>query len=496
MRKPLIAAVLTLATAAAAQDLASFEKKVTLAKLDNGLTVIIVERHDAPIFSYQMVVNAGGAQDLPGTTGVAHMFEHMAFKGTDTIGTSDAAAEKSALDRVEQTYAAYDAERRKPAGRNDAKAAALEREWKDAITAAGKYVVPNEFSKIINRAGAVGVNATTGEDFTAYFYSMPSNRVALWACLESQRFLHPVMREFYKERDVVFEERRLRTESDPEGRVLEQFVTAAYMAHPYGTPEIGWPSDLSTISAEDAMRFYRKYYVPSNMVVAVVGDVTPSELLPLLQSTFGRLPKAPPPEPLRTVEPPQRSERTVVMRDAAQPFYFEGYHRPAITEKDDAVYEVIGELLGRGRTARLYKSMVRDTKVAVVAGVAAAWPGRKYPTLFAIDALPTPGHSAAEMAAPIRKELERLGNEDVTAEELASVKARAKSRLVHLLAVNSSLAYQLAAYQTLFDDWRELFRYVDRLAAVTPADIRRVAKATFVANNRTVARLESKGAPE
>ncbi len=487
--------LLLLAFSATAQDLASFEKKVTVKKLDNGLTVVIMERHDAPVFSYATVVNSGSAQDVAGSTGIAHMFEHEAFKGTDKIGTTDYAGEKVALENVETTYAAYDAERRKSVGRDDAKVAQLEKAWKDAIAAAGKFVVPNEYSKIVDRAGGAGVNAFTAPDITAFFFSMPSNRFELWAYLESERYLHPVFREFYKERDVVTEERRMRTESTPIGRMVEQFLEAAFVAHPYHQPGVGWPSDLQTFSATDAAAFFRKYYVPSNMVVTVVGDVNAAEAMATIEKYFGRLPKGPDPEPLRTVEPPQKAERIVTLHETAQPYYLEGYHRPAITDPDNATYDVISMLLSNGRTSRLYKSLVRDKRVAAGASGFNGFPGTKYPNLFAFFAVPTPGHTTADVADPIHAEIERLKNEDVPNDELQSVKTRAKADLIRKLDGNSGLALQLAIFQTRFGDWRELFRSVDRLDKVTPQDIRRIANAVFTVNNRTVASIESsKGA--
>ena len=487
--------LLLIAITASAQDLASFEKRTTVRKLDNGLTLIVMERHEAPVFSYATVVNAGSAQDLPGNTGLAHMFEHMAFKGTDKIGTTDYNAERAALAKVEETYAAYDLERRKPVGRDDKKVAELEKAWKDAIAAADKFVVPNEFSKIVDRAGAVGVNAFTAPDETVYFFSLPANRFELWAYLESERFLHPVFREFYKERDVVTEERRMSTESNPVGRMVEQFLETAYSAHPYRQPGVGWPSDLSTFSATDAVAFYKKYYVPSNMVIAVVGDVNTAEAMPLLEKYFGRLPKSPAPEPLRTIEPPQKSERMVTLHETAQPFYLEGYHRPASTDPDNATFDVISMLMSSGRTSRLYKSLVRDKKLAVQASGFNGFPGEKYPNLFAFFAVPSAGHSAKDVVDPIRTEIERLKNEDVPADELQSVKTRVRAGLIRQLDSNSGLALQLAEYQTLYGDWRELFREVERIDKVSAPDIRRVASATFVPTNRTVAEVESsKGA--
>lgn len=483
------ALLLVVATALQAQDLASFEKRTTVRKLDNGLTIIVMERPEAPVFSYATVVNTGSAQEVPGITGLAHMFEHMAFKGTNAIGTSDYEKEKAALQKVEDTYAAYQTERGRT-GRDEARVKELEQAWKNATEEANKFVVPNEFSKIVDRAGAVGVNAFTASDETAYFYSLPSNRLELWAYLESERFLHPVFREFYKERDVVTEERRMRTESSPTGRLVEQFLATAFSAHPYGQPTVGWPSDLSSFSATDAANFYAKYYVPANAVIAVVGDVKAAEALPVLEKYFGRLPKSPAPPALRTVEPPQRAERTVTLREQSQPFYLEGYHRPAVTDPDDATYSVISMLMSSGRTSRLYKTLVRDKKIAAQASGFNGFPGDKYPNLFTFFVVPTPGHTNQEIADAVHAEIERLKNEDVSAEELQSVKTRAKAGLLRQLDNNAGLALQLAESQTLYGDWRQLFLGINDIDKVTAADIRRVANSTFVPNNRTVAVIE------
>lgn len=482
--------LLTFAATLSAQDLASIEKRVTVKKLDNGLTIVIMERPEAPVFSFATVVNAGNTQEVPGITGLAHMFEHMAFKGTNKIGTKDYAKEKVALEKVETAYAAYDKERRKTVGRDEKKVADLQKAWESAIDEANKFVVPNEFSKIVDRAGAVGVNAFTAPDETAYFYSFPSNRVELWAYLESERFLHPVFREFYKERDVVTEERRMRTESNPIGRLVEQFLETAFVAHAYRQPTVGWPSDLKTFSATDAAAFFKKYYVPSNMVIALVGDLKTSEVMPVLERYFNRLPKSPSPEPNRTVEPQQIAERRVVVKDLAQPFYLEGYHRPSVTDKDNAIYDVMEFLMSDGRTSRLYRSLVRDKKLASNAAGFNGFPGEKYPNLFCFFAIPTAGHTATDLIDPIHAEIDRLKNEDVSADELRSIKTRAKAQLIRELDSNSGLALQIAEYQTLFGDWRELFREVDDIDKVSAGDIRRVANSLFTPANRTIGYIE------
>src|SRR5579864_4279787 len=301
--------LVTFSALALAQDEASFAKRVTVKKLANGLTLVICERPEAPVFSFFTLVDAGSAQDPMLATGLAHMFEHMAFKGTTTIGTTDYAAEKVALQKVEATYAAYLAERDKSVGQDPAKLKQLEKAWKDATADANKYVKPNEFGKIVEQNGGEDMNAFTSYDETGYHYSLPENRLELWAYLESERFLHPVLREFYKERNVVIEERRLRTDSNPIGRLLEQFTAAAFAAHPYHRPTIGWMSDLNHFSATDAQSFFDTYYVPANMVVAVAGDIKAAQAMPILEKYFGRLPTRPQPDETATTEPPQNSER-------------------------------------------------------------------------------------------------------------------------------------------------------------------------------------------
>src|SRR6266852_3316959 len=486
-----LALILLVASIAAAQDVASFEKRITVKKLPNGLTIVICERPEAPVFSFFTMVDAGSTQDPMRATGLAHMFEHMAFKGTDKIGTTNYSAEKPLLAKVEAAYAAYIAERDKEVGRDEAKLKQLEKAWKDAIAAADEYVKSNEFSKIIEQNGGEDVNASTNYDATNYEYSLPANRLELWAYLESERFLHPVLREFYKERDVVIEERRLRTDSNPIGRLIEQFTAAAFAAHPYHRPTVGWMSDLNSFSATDAQKFYDRYYVPSNMVVAVAGDVKAAQALPILGKYFGRLQARPQPDEATTTEPPQNSERRVVLKEKSQPLYLEGYHRPDYKNKDDAVYDAITDLMSEGRTSRLFRALVRDKKIAAFSAGFSGLPGNKYPHLFAFYAFPLPGHSPQEVADAIHVEIERLKKEDISDDELKMIKTRTKANLIRGLAENTGLANQLAFYQTRYGDWRELFRSVDRIDKVTKADIRRVANETFVDTNRTVGVIET-----
>ena len=473
------------------QDLKSFEQRITTKVLPNGLTLIVCERPEAPVFSYSTFVDAGAVNDPSGESGLAHMFEHLAFKGTSQIGTKDYAAEKTALAKVEEADNAYEAEYLKPVGRDPQKLAELKKAFVDAQAEAHKFVIPNQFTEVAERNGAEGLNAETGLDNTSFFWSMPENRLELWAWLESSRLADTVPREFYKERDVVIEERRMRTDSNPEGRLEEQFLATAYVAHNYGRSNIGWPSEVGQITATEAMDFHKKYYIGSNIVVSVVGDVKASEALPMLEKYFGRIPGGPKPEEMTTVEPRQFAEKTVVIRDPSQPLYIEGYHRSDYRDPGDAVYDAIGDIMSNGRVSRLYRSLVRDQQIAAAAAGESPYPGDKFPSLFIFYAYPLPGHTPQEMRDAIHKEIEKLKAADVTDEELAMYKTRTRADLLRGLADNQGLANSLAEYQPRYGDWRELFLQLDRVDKVTKADIRRVASKVFVESNRTEAWTET-----
>lgn len=476
--------------------LKGFEKTTTVKVLPNGLTLIICERHEAPVFSYTTFVDAGDVNDPSGESGLAHMFEHLAFKGTTQIGTKNYAAEKTALAKVEAANNAYEAEYLKPIGRDEAKLKVLYEAFLKAQSEAEKYVIPNQFTEVAEANGAHDLNAETALDDTQYFWSMPENRLELWAWMESSRLADVVPREFYKERDVVMEERRMRVDSDPIGRLVEQFIATAYVAHPYGRSSIGWPSEVGQITATEAMAFHKKYYVGGNIVVAIVGDVDTKTALPLLEKYFSRVAAGPKPEEMTTVEPPQFAEKSLVIREQTQPFYLEGYHRPSYRDPDDAVYDAIGDIMSNGRVSRLYRSLVEQQQIAAEAEGFSPFPGEKYPSLFAFYAVPLPGHTPAEMRDAIHKEIEKLKTTDVTDAELEMYKTRARADILRSLADNQGLANSLAEYQTRYGDWRELFFQLDKIDKVTKADIRRVANQVFVDANRTSAEIDTEPVPD
>jgi len=475
----------SLAAAAAPDEFSEIESRVHEFTLSNGWRFLVLERHQAPVAAFLTY----SAQEVTGYTGLAHMFEHLAFKGSSHIGTTDAVAEKAALDRVDRAYDALRAERLKGRQADPQKIAQLGQAFKDAQEAAEKFVVPNEFGEAVERAGGRGLNANTSSDATNYFFSLPSNEAELWFYLEGQRFGDPVLRQFYKERDVVMEERRL-NESQPLGRLIEEFQAVAYKAHPYREPALGHMSDLLYFRRQDGEAFFHKYYVPSNLTSAIVGDVRPESVRALAETYLASIPAGAKAEPLHTVEPPQTGERRVTLRLQSQRVFVEGFHKPDINDPDNAVYEAIGSLLSEGRSSRLYRSLVRDKKIATSAGGSPGFSGDKYPGLFLFYAFPAPGHTNAEVEKAIDAEIDRLKTEPVTAAELDGVKRRTRAGIIEGMDDDSTLARTLAAYQALTGDWRNAFARLARTAAVTPADVQRVARATFVYDNRTVAQIE------
>jgi len=466
------------------------EQSVTEFTLDNGLKVILFENHQAPVISMVTYVNVGSANEKPGITGIAHIFEHMAFKGTHNIGTSDPAKEMEAMKKVDEAFYAWKAEYDKGDLKDSAKLDELKSTLEEAKKNAKEYVVSNEFNELVEREGCSGLNAYTSWDNTAYFYNFPSNKLELWAYMESERFLNPRLREFYSEKDVVMEERRMRTESSPTGRMIEEFIAMAYIAHPYHNPVVGWMSDLMTITRAEAQNWYENYYQPNNMVVAIAGDVFPREARPIIEKWFGRLPTRPTPEPVETVEPPQRGERREIMEDPSQPFAIIGYHKGDFNHPDESVFNAITDIMGNGRTSRLYKRLVRDDKIALAAGAFTGIPGQKFPGLFIFYGLPMQGHTNDEVESVMYEEIEKMKNEPVSDEELNRVKTRAKGDFLRELQSNSGVAHQLAFYQTITGDWRDMFSELEQIDKVTKDDIMRVAKEYFTRTNRTVVFLQ------
>ncbi|MBH8564612.1 insulinase family protein [Nostoc sp. CENA67] len=464
-------------------------KQVSEFRLDNGLKFIVLERHQAPVVSFITYADVGAVDDPDGKTGIAHFLEHLAFNGTTRIGTKDYQAEKPLLDRLEELDAQIRAA--KAEGKQD-EVARLQAEFEQVKAQAAKLVKDNEFEQIITQAGATDLNADTSTDATRYFYSLPANKLELWMSLESERFLEPEFRRgFYQEKDAVLEERRLRVDNSPTGLMREKFLDTAFKVHPYRRPISGYEEDIRNLTPKDVRQFFETYYVPSNLTIAIVGDVNPAEVKKLAQTYFGHYQAKPKPISQIPAEPPQTQMREVTLQLPSQPWYFEGYHRPALSHPDNAVYDIIGNLLCCGGRSRLYESLVEQQQLALYVNAILSEPGNKYPNLIVFFNPTVSGETVDELAAALQKEIEQLKTEPVSANELQRVKTRIRAGLLASLNSNMEMAEQLLEYEVKTGSWQNLFKYLDAIAAVTPADIQRVAKTTFTPENRTVGKLLS-----
>ncbi|ERN42569.1 putative Zn-dependent peptidase [Rubidibacter lacunae KORDI 51-2] len=468
--------------------------RITEFTLDNGLQFVVLKDNDAPIVSFVTYADVGAVDEEAGKTGAAHFLEHLAFKGTERIGTTDRTAERTAIARLDALRDQLEAARAD--GKTDETIAGLQGQFAAAQQDADRAIDQNAYGRIIRIEGGLGLNAATSPDYTVYFCSLPANKLELWMSLESERFLEPVFREFYKEQQVILEERRQRTDDSPIGTLIESFLARAFAVHPYGRPTIGFAEDIRNLRREDIREFFARHYVPSKLTIAIAGDVDPVEVRHLAETYFGRFPARSALADAIPEEPRQQELREFELGLPSQPLYLEGYHRPALTHPDEPVYEILADLLGSGRTSRLYKSLVVEQQVALSVQTDNAFPGNRYPSLMLFYGASAPGRTLDELEAALTAELDLLKTEPVAAEELARVKTQVRASLLRSLDSPAGMARQLAEYQAKTGDWRNLFARVEQLAAVTPEDVQRIARATFVPENRTVGRLLSVDAPD
>jgi len=464
------------------------QKDITEFKLSNGIKVIILERHNAPVVSFVTYFDAGASNEVKGITGIAHVFEHMAFKGTTTIGTEDYKKEKIILDEMDRIFEEIVAEK-KSVSPDTKRIEELSTKITELQKKAGELVINNQFVNIVNRNGGVGTNAGTSADSTMYIINLPSNRVELWAWIDSERILNPVIREFFKEKEVIKEERRMGSETRPIGRLVEDVLCTAFKAHPYGEPIIGHMSDIETVSRAKVKAFHDKYYVGNNMTIAIVGDVNPDNIKPILKKYFERIPAGEKAGRVTTTEPEQTSEKRVLLRDPSQSILIMAFHKPDIRHPDSAVYDVIQDILAGGKSSRLYEKMVKKDKTALFVGAFPGFPGRKYPNLFLFFGVPNSDHTNAEMEKGIWEEIENLKTGDISDEELKAVVTKARAGLYNGMLSNQGMARQLAANEVLTGDWRNLFKTMEDLQKVTKDDIKRVANECFTHSNLTVGEL-------
>jgi predicted Zn-dependent peptidase len=478
-----LAAVLLVLTASAAEafDLASQVREFTL---QNGMRWLVVTRKNAPVFSGVVMVRVGGGDESPGKTGLAHMFEHMAFKGSSRIGTRDWKHEEPVLREIEQTgaelTAASLAEKK-----DDAAIAALAKKMEELRREADRFQAKNEVWEVLKRNGAHDLNAYTSKDLTAFYASMPSSRLSLWANVMAEMILRPAYREFYTERSVVVEERRTSVENDPEGALGDRILSTAYKGGPYSFATIGHAKDVQGLTVGDARAFHDRFYVASNMVGVIVGDATVEQVRRVAEQAFGALPTKP-----RPTEPAEKGEERTDVEEKlpfdAAPSLAMVFHKPTLPALEEYGFDVVESLLCDGRASRLEKGLVYERRLAKSVYCSDGYPGSRFRNLFVIWVEPLKGRSLASVRAAIDVELARLGREAVGEEELARARKQVTASIVYGLDSNDDLAEALARFQTDFGDWRLLAAYPARIAAVDAAAIQALAERYLVEQNRIV----------
>jgi predicted Zn-dependent peptidase len=482
-----------------AQD--SMQFPVNQFTLANGMTFLVVERHTSPVFSGFITVAVGSAYEKTGDIGSAHLLEHMMFKGSRTIGTTNYPAESTLMVKEDSVWAKIDEAHRQTLyiKLNHPENLDLHLKYIDSLKVvldslsarSSEYVLQNEFDRIYTRNGAGEFNANTGYDRTQYYVSLPSNRIELWFNMESDRMKYPAFREFFTERDVVSEERRQSVENNADSKMLEQLIGAAFIAHPYHI-YWEWQSEENNLTRADLADFFKTYYIPKRITVAVVGDVKTAEVKKLAEKYFGDMTGGPEPEPIYTVEPEQPGERRVEVVFESSPAVFIAYHMTAFDSPEQPSFQVINRLLADGRTSRLYKTLVLEKQICLDIS-AGYFPGAELgdnaPGIFTIYAYPKEGISTADVEKEIYAELDKLASTPVDDKELTKIKNRIDADFVWGFYSNLGLADKLAVAQNMAQDWHYLLKFRNNLKAVTAADIMSTAKKYFTKENRTVATL-------
>lgn len=462
----------------ALREMVSKVKTYTLA---NGLKVIFYRRGEAPIFAGAVVVRVGGSDELPGQTGISHIFEHMAFKGSETIGTKDFSKERRLLERLEVIASQSDAAQNLSAQQ--------QREWDDIHAQLRELWVSDDFTMRYEKHGAVGQNATTDKEFTKYFVSLPRSAFEFWCKMESDRLISPVMRQFYQERDVVLEERRMRYEDDPGGKLYELLLGTAYQRHPYRAPVIGYERDIRSLTARQLEAFRQRYYVPSNIVVAIVGRVDPEADIKVVEEYFGAIPVGDPVKREILEEGVQEGQRRSDISMAASPEVIVAYRKPNYPHPDDAPISVMAEILAGGRTSPLYTELVKRKQIAASIGHDEG-PGVAYPNLLMFAGSVKAPHSPDTFLTAFDAVINRFKRTGATPEQLEIAQRSIGMEYLGHLRSNQSLALDFATSQLAYGTWQASVEWYDKMLQVSLQDINRVAREYLVSKHRTIGTIE------
>lgn len=451
-------------------------KNVAEYKLPNGMVWLLVRRPTTSVFAGAVEVAVGGVEETPPHIGLAHMFEHMAFKGTKEIGTTDYAKEAPILQKILQVEKEW---------QRTGDKSRLE-ELKALQKEARRYQVPNELFTILTRSGARDVNAYTTKDATQYHSEMTSNQLPLWLYLYSGMVGEPVLREFYQERDVVQEERRMRVENSPQGKAYQALIATAFTTSPYQHSTIGSADQIAGLSITDAIAFHKDYYHPDRMVGALVGDINVAAAKAQIARYFGRLPAIPSKKPRLAEEPVQAGIRRAEVQVDSAPFLLMGYHKPKVGTPEDYIFDVIDYVLCDGASSRLHKELITEKKMAQSIACANGIPGSRLDNLFYMEVFPIAGNSPRELEKYILTAMEHLASEGVSDEELLKARNNLAANFLWEMNQNDNLAELLVTYQAMAGDWRYVVTHARHIESVTNDDVKRIARQYLVPANATI----------
>jgi predicted Zn-dependent peptidase len=463
-----------------------FKSKVVEKRLKNGIVLLMIDRGFSPTLAFHISFRVGSADESYSTSGAAHILEHMLFKGTDKLGTKDYKKEKPILDRIEAVGETIDRLRLENPGSGEIKK--LEAELKNLQAQHSELTVSSPYDMLYTSNGGVMFNASTSRDMTGYYIQLPSDRVELWAETESSRLKHPVFREYYSERDNVFEERLMRYQSSGDGLLQESFFAAAYSAHPYRHPTIGWESNIKYMSINDIKKFYNTYYIPSRMTITVVGKQNTEETYSIIKKYFEDIEPRPEPGEIKIIEPEQPGEKRINVYFKSRPSVMIGWKKPAAPSEDDYAFDIMQTALGGGKSSRLYRTLVLEKKMASMVYAWNGAPGSRYDNMFIVYAAPVDGVTPETLEKEIYSEMNRFRKE-VDEAEIGRVKNLSESSFIFMLDNNDGIAGQLSYFQTVFRDWRYIANYLDNLNKVSVGDIHISYDKYIRDNNKTVAVL-------
>ena len=468
------AAIPAVAFLLAAPSQAAVNLKVHKEVLPNGLTVLLHPNSQAPTVSCRLFYVTGSVHEVPGKSGLAHILEHELFKGTKKVGIQDSVADARFMAIQDSLQALI--RPAKLAG-DTATVKKLTAEHDSVLNEHRKIFVKDELWSAYQAAGGTGLNAFTSDLMTAYIVTLPKNKIELFMWLESDRMQNAVLREFYSERDVVREERRMRYDDKPTGRFFETLNSMIYEAFPYRVPTIGWPSDIMNLTREMADEHYRKYYKPRNAILVLAGDLDTVSTMQMVKKYFGNIPagEAFPPLTIRDPEPAGEKRLTVSRPDAPNLFTLV-FKTPEVGDRSLYALDIAEGVLN-GRSGRLYKRLVEKDKLA--ASVSASNSPNKYVSEFGVSVNMRPDADPAKVEQAVWEELEKLKTETVSEREFQKVKNHAYAGLVRSLTDMENVATMLAYYE-MFGDYKIFLNWADELDKVSAADVQDVAKSTFV----------------